>query len=107
MNPDNAIIGDSSGVDLPEMTPDTNLLVEEKKMAKYRKTAEFKRITDHFKQRIEFYQSYLPDGRPIATQAPSPEQWVVANAIIAEFNQVINMFDEAKEAVDVLSSPGQ
>lgn len=100
MQPQNVLIGDSTGVELPQMEASEDLLVEEKKMAKYSRSAEFKRIQDHFSERISFYQSKLPDGRDVGVgQLPTPEEWVVANAIIAEFNLVINMYERAAEAV--------
>ena len=100
MGPQNVLIGDSTGVELPQMEASEDLLVEEKKMAKYSRSAEFRRIQDHFNERIAFYQSKLPDGRDIGVgKLPTPEEWVVANAIIAEFNLVINMYERAAEAV--------
>lgn len=82
------------------MEASEDLLVEEKKMAKYSRSAEFKRIQEHFNERIKFYQSKLPDGRDIGVgQLPTPEEWVIANAIIAEFNLVIDMYERAAEAV--------
>lgn len=103
----NGIIGDNFGVDLPQAQIPKEDLIEEKKMARYSKTAEFKRIQDHFKERIDFYQKYLPDGRPIATvpKEDLESMWIAANVVIAEFNQVINMYEIASEAVnEVLSS---
>lgn len=100
MQPQNILIGDSTGVELPQMEASEDLLVEEKKMAKYSRSAEFKRIQEHFNERIKFYQSKLPDGRDIGVgQLPTPEEWVIANAIIAEFNLVIDMYERAAEAV--------
>lgn len=102
MEPQNAIIGDAQGIDLPQAQLDENELIEEKKMAKYSKTAEFKRVQDHFKEKIEFYQRYMPDGRPVAL-VPKKElegMWIAANVVIAEFNAVINMYEQATEAVE-------
>ena len=102
MNPNNGLVGDASSVDLPQSTPDVNDLVEEKKMAKYSKTAEFKRIQEHFAERTKFYQQYMPDGRPVAA-VPKKDldgMWIAANVIIAEFSQVINMYENAREVVD-------
>lgn len=103
MQPNNVIIGDEdTGINLPQAQPDERDLAEEKKMAKYSKTAEFKRIQDHFKERTEFYQKYLPDGRPIATIAGQDLEiyWKVANLVIAEFDGVINLFENAQKVVD-------
>ena len=101
MNPQNAIIGDLTGVDLPQLVPDEKDLAEEKNMARYSKTKEFKRIQDHFNERISFYQKYLPNGADVGLDVrPTPEDWSVANRIIGEFNLVINMFEQATEAVE-------
>ena len=99
MQPDNAIIGNAS-VELPRATPDPNVLAEEKKIARYSKSAEFQRLLDYFQSRISFYQGYLPDGRKIGVgDMPTPEQWVVANTLIAEFNAVERFYNETAVAV--------
>lgn len=101
MEPKNAIIGDLTGLDLPQAKPDIVNLAEEKNMARYSKTSEFKRVQDHFNERIKFYQSYHPDGRDIRDgQIPTPEEWVIANTVIAEFRLVIDMYERASEAVE-------
>lgn len=94
------IIGDTMGVDLPQMEMEETSLAEEKKMAKYSRSTEFKRIQDHFNDRIAFYQTHLPDGRNVGSgKIPTPEEWLAANVIIGEFKLVINMFEIANEAV--------
>lgn len=98
----NGIIGDITGVELPQMEVDEKELTEEKKMARYSKSAEFKRIEQHFKERIEFYQKYLPDGRPVSA-VPAKElesMWIAANTIIGELQTVLDSYEIAKEAVD-------
>lgn len=98
----NGIIGDITGVELPQMEVDEKELTEEKKMARYSKSAEFKRIEQHFKERIEFYQRYLPDGRPVSS-VPAKElesMWIAANTIIGELQTVLDSYEIAKEAVD-------
>lgn len=98
--PDNIILGDSFGIDLPEMQPDAQSLVEEKKMAKYSRSAEFKKIRTHCEERIEFYQTKLPNGMEIGLDiVPSTEDWRVANRVIGEFKLLMNMYDTAAEAV--------
>lgn len=100
MGPNNGLVGDSMGIDLPAMQPDDNLLVEEKKMAKYSKTAEFKRIQQHCEERIAFYQKYLPNGAEVALEVrPTPEDWAVANRVIGELKLLINMYEVATDAV--------
>ncbi len=100
MNPQNAIIGDETGIELPQSTLNDEILVEEKKMAKYSKTAEFKRIKEHCEERIAFYQQYLPNGAEVALDVrPTPEDWAVANRVIGEFKALMNMYEVANEAV--------
>lgn len=102
MQPDNAIIGDATGTDLPVMKVDERDLVEEKQMAEFSKTPEFQRIKQHFEQRIEFYQRYLPDGRPIESvpKADLEAMWVAANAIIGELRNVLDSYELATLAVE-------
>lgn len=100
-NPDNTIMGDDTGIDLPQMQIDENTLVHEKKMAKYSKTAEFKRIQEWCEERIRFYQTKLPNGAEIGLDvAPSGEDWRVANRVIGELKALINMYEIAQDAVD-------
>jgi hypothetical protein len=107
MQPDNAIIGDSSGIDLPELSAEAESLIEEKKMAKYSRSAEFKRIQDWAETRIAFYQKYLPNGAEVGVEVqPSPQDWQVANRVIAEFKLLLGSYDIAQKAVDdKLSTP--
>lgn len=101
----NGIIGDAQATELPEMVPDEASLHEEKKMARFSKSSEFKRIEQHFKERIAFYQQYLPDGRPIS-QVPAKDleaMWIAANAIIGELQGVLDGYEIAAEAVKDVS----
>jgi hypothetical protein len=96
----NGIVGEDFGVDLPEMqVPEQDLTVE-KNMAKFSKTAEFRKLKAHFEERIKFYQGYMPDGRAVVESLPTPEQWVIANAIIGEFKAVLSVYEQAREAVE-------
>lgn len=102
MGPANSILGDISGTELPVMVQDETELSEEKKMARYSKTSEFKRIEQHFKERIEFYQKYLPDGRPVSA-VPAKDlgsMWIAANTIIGELQTVLDSYAIAAETVD-------
>lgn len=98
----NAIIGDSTGTDLPKMEVDEKQLMEEKRMAQYAKSPEFQKIKAHFEDRIKFYQTYLPDGRPIANvpKADLESQWIIANCIIAELTAVLSTYQQVTEAVE-------
>jgi hypothetical protein len=100
MEPQNNLIGDITGVELPHMNLEKEVLVEEKKMAKYSKTKEFKRIKEHCEDRIKFYQHYLPNGTEVALDVrPTAEDWAVANRVIGELKALMNMYQIASEAV--------
>lgn len=100
MGPSNGIVGDSFGLDLPESVMDEQSLNEEKKMARYSKSKEFKRLKEYMEARINFYQKYLPDGRPVAaTDNVTAEDWRVANTVISEFKNVIDQYELAADVV--------
>ena len=102
MQPQNAIIGDSTGTDLPKAQVDEKQLNEEKRMANYAKSPEFQKIKEHFETRIKFYQTYLPNGRPIAA-APKGDlegMWMVSNLVIAELNTILSTYAQVTEAVE-------
>ncbi len=102
MNPgaQNGIVGDYSSVDLPEVTPDDSFLNEEKKKAKYSRSAEFKQIKEYCEAKIGFYQTYLPNGAEVGLEvAPTTEDWRVANRLIAEFKGLMNIYQTAADAV--------
>lgn len=98
----NAIIGDSTGTDLPKMEVDEKQLMEEKRMAQYAKSPEFQKIKAHFEDRIKFYQTYLPDGRPIATipKTDLEGSWIIANCIIGELNTILDVYSQVTQAVE-------
>lgn len=102
MGPQNSIVGDSMGTDLPQMQVSEGTLVEEKKMARYSKTDEFKRIKEHFEAKSAYYQQFLPGNIPPETVAEEErgKYWAIANIVIKEFNEVINMFEIAKDVVE-------
>lgn len=99
--PTNVILGDSSPIDLPQMEIPEDELIQERQMAKFSRTAEFKRLKSHLEERIAFYQSYLPDGRPVGS-IPAKDlesMWIVANTIIGELSGVISAYELANEQV--------
>ena len=99
--PQNAVVGDNFGMDLPQMQVDAKQLDEEKKAARFSKTAEFQKLKDHLELRIKHYQTFLPDGREIAGEPQNIAQnWIVANTIIAEFKAVIDAYEQAGKAVE-------
>lgn len=100
-SPENVLMGDSNmGIDLPQVTPDKNELMQEKQMANYAKTEGFAQVKQHCEERIAFYQSYLPNGLEVGLDyIPNTEDWRVANRIIGEFKLLMNMYDNAVEVV--------
>lgn len=74
-------------------------LKTEKELAQFASTKEFKRLEQHFQERIEFYQSYLPDGRPVTAAPVTSEQWAIANGVIGELKLVLNTYLNAAEVV--------
>lgn len=102
MGPANGIVGDDAfGTDLPETTVPDEAVKEVQNAAKYSKSAEFKKIKEHFQNRVDFYKAYMPDGTPIATKplAEVSAYWVAANVIIGELENVIASYEQAAEAV--------
>jgi len=97
----NGIIGDITGVELPQMEVDEKELTEEKKMARYSKSAEYKRIEQWCRERIAFYQTHFPDGRLVGVdKLPTPEEWAAANIIILELSTLLNGYEVASEVVE-------
>jgi hypothetical protein len=112
MSAQNGVVGDQ---DLPTNIPASQVpeeaLTEEKKMAQYSQSAEFKRLSDFMKNRIKFYQRYLPSGERVegnAVQVGMPEgvpmgdlaaYWTAACIVIKEFENVLSEYDLAREAV--------
>ena len=92
------IIGNNFGIDLPQAEVDKELLAEERSKAKFSRTKEFGILKKHLEERISFYQTFLPDGR-LVVEGVTPEDWKVANTIIAEFKAVIDSYEQAAEAV--------
>lgn len=98
--PQNVLMGDSQAIELPQAQLDEQDLQEERVMAKFSKSAEFKRLKEHFEQRIDFYQTYLPNGAEIGLEvAPSAEDWRVANRVIAELKTILLRYELANDVV--------
>ena len=95
------IIGDNYGIDLPSADVDVNELNEEKAMARFSKSKEFKKLKEIMQSRIDFYQKALPDGRPLSEvdTAERAQMWVIANAVIGEFNMILAAYEDANEVV--------
>lgn len=103
MEPQHAIIGDGTGVDLPQAQPDPNTLVEEKKMAKYSRSAEYGRLKEHLEARIAFYQLYLPGSESKEIQQLNREEradkWAIADDVIKEIRAIIDTYDQIASVV--------
>lgn len=110
--PTNAVVGEN---DEPTKLPETQVsdedLLEEKKLAQYSQTAEFKRLREFMEARIKFYQNYLPNGSRIqgdpttnglSVSLPNGDltaNWIAACAIISEFENVLSTYERAREVV--------
>lgn len=100
MGPQNGIIGDNYGIDLPSLQVDKDVLAEERAKARFSKSKEFKRLKEQMEARIDFYQKALPDGRPLTAAGDMVEigqMWVIANAVIGEFKMLIADYENAAE----------
>lgn len=105
----NAIIGDASGIDLPESQIDPTLISDEKAKARFSKTKEFQKLKAYAEERIRFYETFLPNGEPVQISSMNFQEkganWVVANAVIGEFKALIGEYETAAEVVnEILSS---
>ena len=98
MGPDNIILGDATGVDLPQKPVDDLALHELKKKAKYKKSKEYADLREKAQARIDFYKTFLPDGTPIlaTTREQRADAWALANIIIAEFEQLFGEHEQAE-----------
>lgn len=100
--PQNAIIGNDFGIDLPETDFPQRDLTDEKKMAKFTRTAEYARQKAWAEAKIKHYQTFLPDGRKLS-EAPSSElsaHWIAANEIISVLNEFMTSYELANEIVE-------
>jgi hypothetical protein len=98
---DNMMMGDLSQMtSLPEKTQShqEEAVAEIKRKAKYSRSKEFQDLRNMMESRIEFYKQFLPDGTPIAlgTEKQIARNWPIANIVIAELSQVIEMYDNAE-----------
>lgn len=106
---ENGIVGDQDGpTEIPQTQISEDLLTQEKNLAKYSKTKEFKELKSYLEARIEFFKNYLPDGKEVRFLA-EPEmgiKWVVANNVINEFNAVLTRYEQARSIVKQADSNG-
>lgn len=99
MNPQNSLIGDSFGTDLPEMKTDDTGKKELANKAKYSRSKEYKELKEKADQRIAFYQKFLPSGQLVGTASREEmaRKWELANLIIAEFEQLFSEHEGAEQ----------
>lgn len=106
----NAIIGDVG--DMPVTQVPEQVLNEEKNLARFSRSKEFKKLKDYLETRIVFFQKYLPNGASInggtdARGNPLPHMgeadlvahWKVANLVIGEFKALLDVYENANEVV--------
>lgn len=101
--PQNAVLGDQANpLEVPETQVDESEIKELEHRARFSKTAEFKALKEHCRQRALFYQQYLPNGEAVAGQKDPEklgEMWIAANIVIGEFNALIGSYELAAEEV--------
>lgn len=102
--PQNGIVGNDYGIDIPETEYTDDQLVDVKKMAKFTRTAEYARQNAWAEAKIKFYQQYLPNGQDISTVAPETRDayWVAANEIIKLLNEFLTSYESSAEEIKKL-----
>lgn len=99
-----AIVGEQdSPMELPTTQVSDEDLNEERKLAKYSKSAEFKRLKKFLEDRIEYHQKFLPGGQPVKDVALPAEELVIqykaACIVIFEIKNILSQYDRAAEVV--------
>lgn len=58
-------------------------------------------VRKHIAERQEFYQKFMPDGRPVksAPSAEVAEHWRIANAVIDELDMLVGLLEGTANAV--------
>lgn len=102
MEPDNVLMGDATGTEIPEKPIDETALNELRNKAKYSKTREYKELRAKAQARIDFYKTTLPDGYAKADKEQRGQMWGLANIVIAEFNQLFSEHELADELLKEL-----
>jgi hypothetical protein len=110
VGPTNGIIGDDS------LNPDTvpqpvasseDGTAELKAAAAFAQSPHFQELKERLAQRADFYTKYLPNGQNVlASEDPTQtgQMWMVANAIIGEFNMLVNSYELAAQQLKELNS---
>jgi hypothetical protein len=104
MDSNNAVIGDSGAVELPQTEVNDEAITELRKRARFSKTKEFKELRDALDERIVFYQTFLPNGNLTsqASKQQAAENWRLANIVISELQAVKNAYDGSIELLKEL-----
>ncbi len=104
MEPQNILMGDITGVELPEKPVDETAVKELQNKAKYARSKEYKDLKQKADERVAFYQNYLPNGMPIGatTKAERDGKWELANVVIAEFKALFSEHEGANTLLDEL-----
>ena len=102
--PSNVIIGDKDEpIKLPQTEVKEEDIAEAQQMARYAESDEYKRVKDFLRDRIKFYQQFLPDGRkPENINVPDEviaSNWKSANLVIKELQQIIDDYDSIRNIV--------
>lgn len=102
MEPENVILGDNTGVELPQAPIDNSEQKELANKKKYSKSKEYRALRAKAQERIDFYKNTLPAGYADADKQRKAEMWGTANLIIAEFEQLFSEHDNAEELLKEL-----
>lgn len=124
--PANVMMGD---MDEPTKLPETQVpdeeLAEEKKLAKYSQTAEFKRLREFMEARIKFYQRFLPNGSQVEGDPNDPNAmikvnlpsgvssemlstyWMTSCIVTKEFENILSEYARAHEVVEDAERQGR
>lgn len=98
----NAVMGEAdSPIELPKTQVPEEVLTDEKKMARYSQSAEFKRLRKFMQDRIEFFQKYFPNGQRVQDLPESERSayWQAACIVVSEFQGVLDEYERAREVV--------
>lgn len=99
----NAVMGPDTPFELPQTEVPVQDLAAERNAAKFSRTKEFKELQQYLLGRIAFYQKYLPNGEAVSGKdlslAELGARWMSANTIVAEFQAIIDTYEQAQEAV--------
>lgn len=103
--PRHAVMGDDFGTELPHTEVPDEDITQEKNMARFSKTAEFKQLKTKMEQRIAFHMKYSPGSTGGATafrDMPNEERgWrsLAADLVIEELVAIITAYEGANEVV--------